>query len=205
MSCVVNKKVIAISGGSGSGKTTVANMLKQYYAEDAQLISLDSYYKDLSHLDKEMRSKINFDHPDSQDLKLLCDNVSSLKKGNDITVPEYCFETHTRKESSKKVVSSPIIILEGLYSFFDERLLKETDYKIFIDVSPDIRLIRRIRRDVAERGRSIDSILSQYESTVRNMYLAFIEKQKSTADIVIQNDDENSLQVLVDMIIKKLS
>ena len=200
----MSSKVIAITGGSGSGKTTIANMLKSHYADDALLLSLDSYYNDLSHLDNNERSNVNFDHPDSQDISLLHSDILSLKNGNSVYIPEYCFVTHTRKVNKLHESSKPVIILEGLYAYYDKKLADQVDFKVFVDVSPDIRLIRRIRRDMLERGRDVDSILNQYESTVRTMYLEYIDKQKSEADLILLNDGELCLQELLDNIINNL-
>ena len=193
--------VIAISGGSGSGKTTLASMLKEHYSGSANLMSLDSYYKDLSGLTVEDRVKMNFDHPSCIDFLLFKENVALLKKNKAINDPIYSFDTHCRLKETNRVEAAPLLILEGLYSFYDKNVSKVADLKIYVDAGDDIRLIRRIRRDVRERGRDIESILSQYESTVRVMHQEYVEKQKNNADLIIINDGKEELQSILTAII----
>jgi len=196
--------VIAISGGSGSGKTTVSTMLKTRFGDDATLISQDSYYKDLSYLSLAERKSVNFDHPDSIDLQLLKNNIQSLKNGMSINGPEYCFKTHKRIGETVNLTSTPIIILEGLYSFYDKELSKLADYMVYVEASVDIRLIRRLRRDVLERGRDVESVISQYETTVRTMHMEFVEPQKITADIVVNNESDSDLNNIVEVLTDKV-
>ena len=196
--------VIAISGGSGSGKTTLASMLKEHYSDSASLISLDSYYKDLSDLEVGDRVKTNFDHPSCIDFLLFKENVALLKKNKAINDPIYSFDTHCRLRETNRVEAAPLLILEGLYSFYDKNVSEVADFKIYVDAGDDIRLIRRIRRDVRERGRDIESILSQYESTVRIMHQEHVEQQKNDADLVINNDGKEELQSIVTPIIHSI-
>lgn len=197
--------IIAISGGSGSGKTTLATQLENHYGENACLISLDSYYKDLSHLSEIERSKINFDHPDCLDFELFRDNVKSLINGNIACIPSYSFETHCRLDNTVNIKPKPILILEGLYAFFDKEISDLVNIKVFVEVSDDLRLIRRIRRDVIERGRDVESVLIQYESTVRKMYSLFIHKQKKIADLVVDNNGDISIETNVDLLMHKIN
>lgn len=196
--------VIAISGGSGSGKTTIAKLLKKHFRDYITLISQDSYYRDLSHLSDDERTKTNFDHPDSLDFDLLYTHLKDLKSGLDIECPEYCFETHTRKNNEVKIEAKPVLIVEGLYSFFKKNICKIIDCTVYVEVSNDLRLIRRIRRDVIERGRDVESILSQYESTVRGMQAEHVDQQKNMADIVIENNGDIDINDIVNDLIEKI-
>lgn len=180
--------VIAISGGSGSGKTALASLLVNHFSGDALLISQDSYYKDLSNLTVTERKAVNFDDPSSIDTDLLYEDIRDLKKGLPIKIPAYCFETHTRRDEQKSLTPYSVILLEGLYSFFDKKISKLVDYSIYIDADDDVRLIRRIKRDSIERGRNVESVISQYESTVRRMHFEFVIKQKNIADHVVYNN-----------------
>jgi uridine kinase len=154
-----HSKLIALSGGSGSGKTVVAMLLKKHFGEDATVISQDSYYKDLSHLPDSERAGTNFDHPDSIDFELLLNNIQILKSGLSVEGPEYCFKTHTRKSTKISLLPKSIVILEGIYSFFDTEIKNLLDFTVYVEADSDIRLIRRIRRDVVERGRDVDSVI----------------------------------------------
>jgi len=196
--------VIAISGGSGSGKTTIANMLKERFLGDAILLSLDSYYNDLSKLSKREREKINFDHPDSLDLDMFKNNVKKLKNNNAVDEPLYSFETHCRLKDTSDVHPKPIIIIEGLYAFYDKEVDELANYKIYVKAASDLSLIRRIRRDTVERGRDIESVLTQYETTVRTMHNKYIKTQKQKADIIVQNDGDVELDEIIDLLANKI-
>lgn len=196
--------IVAISGGSGSGKTTLANLLARHYSEKVTLLSLDSYYKDLSHLAESERSQTNFDHPDSIDFDLFRDDIKNLKKNTPVDAPVYSFETHCRLKDAVKVTPKPIIILEGLYSFFDNEVSDLADYKVYVEASNDIRLIRRIRRDVVERGRDVESVIIQYETTVRAMHYKYIDRQKQTADFIVENNGEVELEVIIESLTSEI-
>ncbi len=200
-----NVVVLAVSGGSGSGKTTLATLLGNYYGESGVVISLDSYYKDLSHLPLEKIVKVNFDHPNSIDFELFKENIENLKNNKSINIPVYSFKEHSRQKDTVKINPHSIIILEGLYSFYDKEMCDLADYKVYVEASNDIRLIRRIRRDVVERGRDVESVINQYEATVRKMHKKYIETQKHTADLVIENNGEVELEDIIGVLIKEIS
>ncbi len=163
--------LIAIAGGSGSGKTTVAQKIHEVFPDDSILICQDYYYKDLSHLPIEERAKINFDHPDSIEFSLLREQLIALKKGKEVSLPQYDFKTHSRLNKSLSASSKKIIIVEGLHLLAVPEIKELFDLKLFVDASEDIRLIRRINRDQVERGRTVPSILAQYLATVRPMHI----------------------------------
>ena len=199
-----NCKLIGISGGSGSGKTAVTILLKKHFGENATVISQDSYYKDLSHKSDSEREKTNFDHPNSIDFKLLQETVFSLKSGLSVECPEYCFKTHTRKNFKTSLSPKPIVILEGIYSFFDKEIYDLLDFTVYVEADSDIRLIRRIRRDVIERGRDVDSVISQYEENVKDMHTKYVSRQKNSADFVIENNGNMGLDFIVNTIVNKI-
>ena len=177
--------IIGISGGSGAGKTTLCRKICDYFDFDISLLWQDSYYRDLEHLPLEERDRQNFDHPDAIDNDLFCEHLMLLKQRKPINVPEYDFTTHTRSDSVKQLYPPQIVILEGMMLFADSRIRNLCDYKIYLELDPDIRLIRRLRRDVKERGRTVDSVITQYLGTVRPMHLEFVKPAKAHADIVI--------------------
>lgn len=178
--------LVGICGGSASGKTSIAHHLKQALPEHrAVIISTDSYYLDLCNFPKHISG--NYDHPDSLDMPLLISQLHQLKAGKAIRVPCYDFKTHTRK-SFYDLEPTPIIIVEGLLLFSVEQLITLLDLKIFIDTSMDLMLLRRLRRDIVERGRSVDSVMEQYMDTVRPMYFEFVLKNRHRADIILPGD-----------------
>lgn len=184
--------VIGIAGGSGSGKTTLANKVVESFGDHAALISLDSYYKDFSGLTPEERENLNFDHPNSLDFSLLRQQLHSLKQNQPIEMPVYDFVTHARISGSRVVEPKPIIIVEGILVLADAELRDMFDLKIYIDTDDDIRVLRRIERDVMERGRTFQSINKQYISTVKPMHNEFVEPSKSHADIVLYGVNDNA-------------
>lgn len=195
--------VIGITGGSGSGKTTVSrNVLEAIGTENVTYIPQDSYYHNLQHLPFEIRSKINFDHPDALDNQLLIHHIRQLKKGETIEKPIYDFTKHIRLPSYEIITPREVILLEGILILAIEELRNLMDIKIFVDAPSDIRLLRRIKRDVQNRGRSLDSVIDQYISTVRPMHQQFIEPSKCYADIVIPEGGNN--EVASDMLITKI-
>jgi len=192
--------IIGVSGGSGSGKTTVVkHILSAIGRENIQLIQHDSYYLDLSHLPLEERKKQNFDHPSSLETELMIRHVAALKSGYQVEVPVYDFTAHTRSDKSEKVTPKEIILLDGILIFAERQLRDQMDIKIFVDTDDDVRLLRRIRRDIMERRRDLEGVLSQYENFVRPMHLEFVEPSKRYADIIIPRGGENL--VALDMVI----
>lgn len=195
--------VIGISGGSASGKTSIAMELMEAFPNHRiTLLRQDDYYKDLSHLSFEERTKVNFDHPNAFDLDLLVENVRDLKAGKGITKPLYDFKEHNRKKEWENVSPSEVLIIEGLFVLYHPALREACDLCVYIDAMSDIRLIRRLQRDVLERGRSMDSIISQYLATVKPMHDAFVEPSKAYAHIIIPIGVEN--RVGVDVLITKI-
>jgi uridine kinase len=188
--------IIGICGGTGSGKTTVANRILASVSEgEVVFLQQDSYYRNLADLSLDFRLTINFDHPDSVDNDLLVEHVRALKAGRAVELPVYDFKTHTRRAETLRVEPRPIIIIEGILVFADQRLLDEMDIKVFVDTPDDIRFIRRLRRDVAERGRTVESVIEQYLTTVRPMHMQFVEPSKRVSDVIIPEGGRNLVSV----------
>jgi uridine kinase len=188
--------IIGICGGTGSGKTTVANrILETVNASDVVFIQQDSYYRNLKDLPLDYRQQANFDHPDALDNDLLVHHVRKLKAGEEVELPIYDFKTDTRRNETITIEPKPIIIVEGILIFADLRLLEQMDIKIFVDTPDDIRFIRRLRRDVAERGRTVDSVIEQYLETVRPMHIQFVEPSKRYADVIIPEGGYNLVSI----------
>lgn len=196
--------IIGIAGGTGSGKTTVANtILDQVGLDNVSYIPHDAYYIDLADLPLIQRKQVNFDHPDSLDTELMIEHVIALKEGKNIHLPVYDFASHTRTEDTILVEPNPIILVEGILIFTEPRLRDLFDVKLFVDTDADIRLMRRIRRDITERGRTTENVLTQYENTVRPMHLEFVEPSKRYADVIIPEGGHN--QVAMDMVIARIN
>jgi uridine kinase len=188
--------IIGISGGTGSGKTTVANgILETVNAQDVAFIQQDSYYRNLKDLPLDYRQAVNFDHPDALDNDLLVHHIRKLKAGGSVELPIYDFKTHSRLNETMLIEPKPIVIIEGILIYADARLLEQMDIKIFVDTPDDIRFIRRLRRDVAERGRTVDSVIEQYLATVRPMHMQFVEPSKRYADIIIPEGGHNLVSI----------
>ncbi len=198
--------IIGIAGGSGSGKTTLARNIKETFSDDAVLISMDSYYKHSPELTYEERVVRNYDHPDAFDLDMFIDHVRALKQGKTIVVPQYDFTAHLRSDQTVTVESRSIIILEGVLLFADPRLTELMDIKVFVDTDADVRIIRRIVRDVKKRGRSLDSVVAQYLGTVKPMHEQFVEPGKKIADIIVPEGGKNlvALGMISDFLEKKI-
>jgi uridine kinase len=193
---------IGIAGGTGSGKTTVAYNIKEKIGEDILILDMDSYYKDNSNIPFEERLKINYDHPDAFDIPLLKSHIESLLKGEVVKKPIYSFVEYTRLKDYEEIKPKRIIILEGIFALFFEELRKLMDIKIYVDTDADIRLIRRLLRDIKERGRTIDSVIKQYTEVVRPMHIQFVEPTKRFADIIIPEGGFNI--VAVDIVVSRI-
>lgn len=194
---------IGVAGGTGSGKTTIANaLLEQIGSHLIAYIPHDAYYKDLSHLPTVQRTIINFDHPHSLDTPLMIENVRQLQRGLAVDIPIYDFTRHVRTDKKQHISPQPIILVEGILIFAEPELRELFDVKIFVDTDADIRFIRRLKRDIAERGRTPDSVINQYLSTVRPMHLEFVEPSKRYADVIIPEGGFNA--VAVDMVADRI-
>ncbi len=188
--------IIGICGGTGSGKTTVANrILEAVSTEDVIFLQQDSYYRDLDQMPLDFRQQVNFDHPDAIDNDLLVEHVRALKRGEAVELPIYDFKAHTRRDETLHMEPRPIIIIEGILVFAEKRLLDEMDIKVYVDTPDDIRFIRRLRRDVAERGRTAESVIEQYLATVRPMHMQFVEPSKRCADVIIPEGGHNLVSI----------
>jgi uridine kinase len=188
--------IIGISGGTGSGKTTVANrILESVSASEVVFIQQDSYYRNVTDLPLDYRGVANFDHPDALDNDLLINHVRRLKSGEPIELPLYDFKTNSRLNETRTVAPKPIVIVEGILIFAEPRLLEQMDIKVFVDTPDDIRFIRRLRRDLAERGRTLESVIEQYIGTVRPMHMQFVEPSKRHADVIIPEGGHNLVSI----------
>jgi len=199
-----NSILIGVAGGSGSGKTSMAkNIVKDFSLDQVVIIEQDSYYFDLEHLPTGVRNHHNFDHPEAFDFGLMKSQIAMLLEGKTVQVPVYDYTTHTRRKDRTLAVSGhKIVVLEGIMVLFDPGLREMMDIKIYIETAPDIRFIRRLRRDIRDRGRSVDSIIQQYLDTVRPMHEQFIEPSKQYADIIIPEGGHN--RVAVDLLKTKV-
>ena len=194
---------IGIAGGTGSGKSTVASKIAAGLPrESVGIIDHDSYYRDHSDLDEESRAHLNYDHPDALDNDLLVAHLEALRAGRAVEIPNYDFKTHSRLRETRPLEPTRIIIVEGILVFVEERVRRLLDVKIFVDTDADIRVFRRIRRDLEHRGRTFQSIREQYYSTVRPMHLQFVEPSKRWADLIIPEGGEN--HIAVDLVLGKL-
>jgi uridine kinase len=188
--------IIGICGGTGSGKTTVANrILESVTKDEVVFLQQDSYYRDLDQLPVDIRNVVNFDHPDAIDNDLLVEHLRALKRGEAVELPLYDFKTHSRRAETLRVEPQPIIIIEGILIFAEQRLLDEMDVRVYVDTPDDIRFIRRLSRDVAERGRTVESVIEQYLSTVRPMHTQFVEPSKRCADVIIPEGGHNLVSI----------
>lgn len=189
--------IIGIAGGTGSGKTTVArSVINRLGSDKVTFVSLDNYYKDHSHLSLTEREVINYDHPLAFDNDLLLEHLKQLKRQNKVLAPVYDFSRHARSETATvELLPNKIIIIEGLHVLSDEHLRNILDIKVFVDTDPDVRILRRVLRDMNERGRSIQSVYDQYLNTVKPMHEAFIEPSKKYADIIIPEGGHNEVGI----------
>ena len=192
-----NVRLIGVTGGSGSGKSTVVRRIKE--AVDASvLISQDNYYKSAPFISNDNITAYNFDHPDAFDMDLMVENLSDLKAGKPIMIPQYDFVHHCRMDEMVRVEPAKLIIIDGLMIFYDKRIRDLLDLKLYVDTPPDIRFIRRLKRDIAERGRTVESVIEQYTEVVRPGHFSFIEPTKEYADLIIPEGgyNENAMQVI---------
>ena len=198
--------LIGIAGGTGSGKSTFAEGLRKLFPEDITIISYDNYYKPQDHLSMEERVKTNYDHPDAFDTDLLISHIEELKAGNDIFSPTYDYTHHTRAKEVRLVKANKVIMLEGILILANPDLREHLDMKIFVDTDADVRILRRLLRDVKERGRSLDSVIGQYLETVKPMHEAFVEPSKRYADVIVPVGGENTVAcgMIIDRIEKHL-
>jgi len=187
--------VIGIAGGTGSGKTTLALKLKEAFAQDVVILSHDYYYKDNSHLTFEERVKRNYDHPNAFDTDLMVEDVKQLKAGKPICHPVYSFVEHNRLPERVEIQPTRVIIIEGILIFESKALRDLMDIKVFVDTDADVRLIRRLLRDVQDRGRDLNSVINQYLSTVKPMHEQFVEPSKKNVDIIIPEGGFNSVAI----------
>lgn len=197
--------IIGIAGGSASGKTSVARKLVKNFDDDktVAIIRQDDYYRDQSHMPFQERLKTNYDHPDAFDNELLIRQIDELASGKSVEKPTYDYVNHTRSTITEVVHPSDVLILEGLFVLEDEEIRKRLDMKIFIDTDADIRFIRRLKIDVRDRGRTIESVCDQYMNTVRVMHEAFVEPSKRKADVIIPEGSHN--EVAMDLLLTKIS
>ena len=191
--------VIGVAGGTGSGKTTLVKALMNRFGENITVLSHDNYYKQHNELTYEERAKLNYDHPDAFDTDMMIEHLRLLKQGVAIDCPTYDFTVHTRAEGILHIEPEKVIVVEGILIFQDLELCREMDIKIFVDTDADVRLCRRIRRDVRKRGRTIESVIDQYLTTVKPMHEQFVEPSKKNADLIVPEGGKNliALEMIV--------
>ena len=194
--------VVGIAGGTGSGKTTITKKLMQRFGGDVSVIYHDNYYKAHHNMSYEERSRLNYDHPDSFDTDLLIQAVKDLKAGRSVTCPVYDYTIHDRSDQVVVVKPAKVVIVEGILIFQSRELCQQMDIKIYVDTDADVRILRRIVRDVRDRGRSLDSVVNQYLSTVKPMHEQFVEPSKRKADIIIPEGGHN--QVAMEMVMERV-
>ena len=195
--------VIGIAGGSGSGKSTVARKVADSLGRASVVfLDMDAYYRNHAHLTLEERRRVNWDHPDAFDLDLLGDQLEALASGREIRKPLYDFVTHTRRDECEVVAPADVIVIDGILLFSESRIRDLCDVKVFVDADADIRVLRRIRRDMIHRGRPLDEIIEQYLETVQPMHLQFVEPSKRYADVIVPRGGQNA--IAIEMIVAKI-
>jgi uridine kinase len=195
--------IIGIAGGSGSGKSTVAHKVAEGLSTSSvAFIDMDAYYKNFTELPIEERRKLNWDHPDAFDFDLLCSHLELLSAGKAIDKPVYDFVTHLRSPKTRHIEGPEVVVIDGILLLVDERVRDLCDVKVYVDADPDIRLIRRIKRDIKSRGRPLEEVLDQYLSTVQPMHLQFVEPSKRYADVIVPRGGHNA--VAVEMLVAKI-
>ena len=202
-----NTLIIGIAGGSGSGKTTLANNIAAYFGNRISMLRHDDYYKSQKSIPEPERAQMNYDHPSAFDTELLISHLDMLRRGIAVDCPIYDYTVHDRSNDIRHVEAADVIILEGILIFENEEILSRLDMKIFVDTSPDVRIIRRIMRDVKKRGRTLDSVIEQYLTTVKPMHDAFVEPSKQRADIIVPEGGKNPVAygMIIDKIERHLS
>lgn len=194
--------MIGIAGGTGSGKTTLTQRIKNRFEGEVAVVYHDSYYRRHDDLTYEERTHLNYDHPDALETDLLIDHLQKLREGKSIECPVYDFSQHNRSNDIEVIEPRKVIIVEGILIFQDPALRAQLDLKVFVDADADIRILRRLRRDLVERGRTVDSVISQYESTVKPMHNLFVEPTKQYADIIVPSISDTS--AAADLIVQKI-
>ena len=194
--------VIGIAGGTGSGKTTITRKLMQHFAGDVSIINHDNYYKAHHEMSYEQRCKLNYDHPNAFDTELMVRDLKELRQGRSIYCPVYDYSIHDRSDKTILINPAKVIIVEGILIYQSRELCRQMDIKIFVDTDADVRILRRIVRDVRDRGRSLDSVVNQYLNTVKPMHEQFVEPSKRNADIIIPEGGHN--QVALEMVIERV-
>lgn len=195
--------VIGVAGGTASGKTTVVRaILDRVGRERITLIPHDAYYRDMSHLPFEERKRLNFDHPNSLETELLIEHLKALRRGEPVEIPVYDFTEHRRLTKTRRVEPEPVIVVEGILVFAEPELRNMMDVRIYVDTDADLRFIRRLKRDIEERGRTLESVINQYLETVRPMHLEFVEPSKRYADIIIPEGGFN--EVALDLVAARI-
>jgi len=203
--------LVGIAGGSGAGKTTLVNVisekLKAWASIEATIVNHDSYYKEYSHLSKTEKDKLNFDHPNSLDNHLFVEHLALLKQGQSVLAPVYDFTTHSRLTNTIIIKPSSVILVDGILLLVEPKIREILDIKIFLDTPADIRILRRLHRDINERGRTVESVINQYLATVRPMHEQFVEPSKQYADLILfgENWSESQLETVINLILNKLS
>lgn len=196
--------LIGIAGGTGSGKTTLADKpVDSFGSQEVTVIRQDNYYKRHDDMDYEQRAKLNYDHPDAFDSDLFYEHIVALKQGKPVEIPVYDYTIHNRSEETILINPTPVIVLEGIMLFVEKVLCDLMDIKVFVDTDADVRILRRIVRDVKERGRSLESVIGQYLTTVKPMHEQFVEPSKRRADIIVPEGGEN--QVALEMLIERVN
>ncbi len=194
--------IIGIAGGTGSGKTTITNRLLECFGKDVSVVHHDNYYKSHHNMTYEERCLLNYDHPDSFDTDRLVEDLKALRRGEDIQCPVYDYTIHDRTDQTILVRPTRVIIVEGILIYADPALCSQMDIKIFVDADADVRILRRIQRDVQERGRSLENVISQYLTTVKPMHEQFVEPSKRRADVIIPEGGQNL--VALEMVVQRV-
>lgn len=193
---------IGIAGGTGSGKTTITRKILSQFSGDVSVIYHDNYYKAHDDMPYSERSKLNYDHPNAFDTELLLEHIRVLKSGNSVECPVYDYSIHNRSDKTITISPARVLVVEGILIFADKPLCREMDIRIFVDTDADVRILRRITRDVRDRGRSLDSVISQYLTTVKPMHEQFVEPSKRNADVIIPEGGHNT--VAMDMVMERI-
>ena len=198
----MNSIIIGVAGGTGSGKTTLTRRLQERFGDEMTVISHDNYYKAHDDMTYEERSRLNYDHPDAFDTDLLVEHIKALRAGETVACPVYDFTQHNRSKETLLIAPTGVIVVEGILIFADSKLRDLMDVKIFVDTDADVRILRRIVRDVRKRGRSLESVVTQYLTTVKPMHEQFVEPSKRFADVIVPEGGKNL--VALDMIIRRV-